>query len=274
MQSLLDKLERVQVSYVAQLPEQDRHYCNRLFDLYVTHSNSLLDTVNKISTVHQQVLADHPVTDEDFYHDLNEVPRMLKTLADVAATLTTTLIRRIESYFKTTYNVTFHTYEYKVGMPFGSIEPVIKNMLLQTGNDLLQSGKQTIRKRCSELFKWERRRPVLKTGAISFPGLVYYYQRYDNTCELHYSESSMAPLLEGLSLFLLDSNTTYDGFVALYEIWKSTIEFNHPYPSSGVTFKFFKNGRLDIAFDEPAQATGFYQFLNLPPQKQSSYEIQ
>jgi hypothetical protein len=264
MLPIFEKLENVKINALDLLQPDDKTYCENIFNLYNAHYSFIKNLLDKTSGDYTNHLAQFPLDIQDFYHAMYYMDKYFEGLEGIKYSLEERVITKIENYFKELYNIVFDRYEIKNKESL-SLENIIDNIIQQSGTDLTEAGKMQIITTFQKNFFRPSKQPLLKNNKISLPN--YFFLRsalMSDEMSLEYNDRDVSILLDAIALFLFDTTNKTEIFIAQLEEWKQNIDFSKFYSlQNDVSIKFFKNRRIDIAFNETEMAEKFWEKFQL-----------
>lgn len=265
MIAIFEKIEKAKVDVFALLQPEEKELCTQLFDKYM----SCYEFINGVLTNAVNDYVNHkqhfPANKEDFYYVISKMDKQITNYEEMITDLHEVLARKIERYFSEKYTIQFTSYLEKnkpedVAATY-QLENIIENILEQSGNNLIQAGKNQIGKNFQDAFHTTKQQPSLRNNKISLP--CYSYS-FGEKSSLDYQDKSVLHLLQAISFILSDSTGLPPQFQNQYEEWKEEIDYSIAYPlETDLTIKFFKNRRIDLAFTSAHTAQKFWQHFQL-----------
>ena len=260
--------EGVELNSVNQLTTEDKNYCDTVFTRYSSHITHVSTLINTIETRNDEYESNQPVKEEEQFFSLSKIEKATEALKDTLESLTESLIIKLENYFIKKYCLVFKSMIPERGCinlnPFSSYDSIIRNITEQTGNDLLQAGKEQIKNRLLKCF-YRNRIPALKGNKITIPDFISLDEHWGERISLNYSyNSGLENLINALNLFLNDSTELPEIITGKLIDWKRTLDLSEHYTAFiDVSFKFFKNRRIDVLFSSPVIARRFWNYYTL-----------
>jgi len=183
------------------LPEADKKTCSAIFGRYMhfarfasTLYKCLSDTLQEFTEVPEQ--ATQPEAAE-----LAILQRNIETFRDTVTVLSITCVSDIEDYFMDTYYLVFKRLpsdQYGKGVLLTTFEPVIANMLKQTGSNLYAKGLQRLIRETQTTYQYTNAAQTPKR--IVFSKMVTYYRSPNDDRAMDYNRITI--LLHAVALFL------------------------------------------------------------------------
>jgi len=248
------------------LSEEDKNYCNGVYESYsnhITHVQGLLHFVENKNSGFEEL---HKEKKQHF--SLKKVGDAIECLNDTIESLTESFILRLENYFAKRYCLVFESIILKreklTPDRFSSYDLIIKNITGQVGSDLLKAGKEQIKNRFLKCFHKDRL-PILKGNKITIPDFISLDEHYGAKISLRDEyNSGLVRLINALNLFLHDSTELPERNTSQLIEWKTIIDLTEHYKVfSEVSFRFFKNRRIDVLFGDAVTARKFWNYYKL-----------
>lgn len=263
MLPLFEKLEAVTIEVTSLLNDSDKAICESLLEKYFSHIHFWYPRLLAFKAAHEAYKEKTETSTEDFHYSIYYDYKILDEWVKIVNDITATFIRLIENHFTQTYRLKFSSYEPTTDKdltePLTSYEPIITGMIAQVGADLLHSGKEQIKKNFQELFIWDRHQPELKGKKIILPSFCSLDVSYRSDAYLSRSEESMNKLLHAVALFLHDTTTITTEMQDEYDRWQNCLTFENSYQLAGFAVRFFRNGRIDLSFEDATTAKRFFE---------------
>ena len=252
----------------SQLPTEDQIFCNTAFTIYSNHVSHVSELLNTIEKRNAEYGSTQQAKDDENFFSLNKIEKAREALKHTLHDLTQSLILKLENYFIKKYCLVFNSLLPDKGHtnlnPFSSYDPIIENITGQVGKNLLQAGKEQINKNFLRSFN-RNSVPVLNGNKITIPNFITLDEHWGEKISLHYSYNSrLENLINALNLFLHDNTELPKQITDKLLEWKGALELSDYYPVfPGVSFKFFKNRRIDVFFSNAETAKKFWNYYTL-----------
>lgn len=252
----------------SQLTQEDKDFCNTLFTVYSNHVTHVSELVNAIEKKNGEYENTQPKKEDQYFFSLGKIEKATEALKDTLEELSQSLVFKIENYFIKKYCLVFSSVIPDRGSInldlLQSYDLIIENITGQVGNDLLEAGKGQIKNRFLKSF-YRDSLPTLKGNKITIPDFISLDEHWGERISLHYSNSSrLENLINALNLFLNETTELPNQITGKVIEWKSSLDLSNYYPVfPGVSFKFFKNRRIDVFFSNAATARNFWNYYTL-----------
>jgi hypothetical protein len=269
MSYLFQKLEATSTHAEDLLTPEDRAFCENLFNAYKTHQEhykNLLHYITLRNGIHKEKMNG---TDSALFRPLKEVKQAVDHLTSGRYELTTAFVERMETHFSRKYNTHFRgfaeAFDLEAHQPFNSYQPIIDNIVVQVGHDLVEAGKGQIKRRFLDQFGTGKLAPVRKGRTITLPlycnlDVTHGGARY----ALDDYKEKTTYLLDALVLFFFNRTSPTETVAKQLSGWKSVLMLDHPYPLfAGCSIRFFRNRRVDLLFGDAANAAAFWNLFDL-----------
>jgi hypothetical protein len=261
----MEKIIETNLSY---LPIEDKQHCDIVFEIYSSHVAHVSEILQLIENKNYQFQNNRNSDTDKQLFSLLDIHKAKEVLKDILETLTQSLILKLENYFAKKYCLAFTSLIPDRGNinlnPVSSCDAIIENIMGQVGADLLEAGKQQIKLRFLKSF-YKKSLPSLKGNKISIPSFICIDEHYGDKLSLSYTHNKrLENLINALNLFLNDSTELPKNIINKLAEWKGYIELSESYPVfPDVSFKFFKNQRIDLTFSDSITARKFWNYYAL-----------
>jgi hypothetical protein len=263
----IDQSHRVEIIDIDKnLSIADKDHCSSVFENYnncIMHILGLLHFMK-----HRKSKFDEEYNGKEQSFSLDSVDQVIRELNEATEDLTQSLIVKLENYFKKRYCLSFDSLilatSRKDQQPFSSYHKIIENIASQVGNDFLKAGKEQIKNRILKCFHRDRL-PSLKGNKITIADFIWIDEHYgDKTSLSSDHNSAIEKLLHALNLFLNDATELPQDIREKLLNWKSILDLSeHHAVFPDVSFKFFKNRRIDVLFSSATIARRFWNYYKL-----------
>lgn len=250
-----------------ELSPADANHCDQQFIKYYHYMTHIVKLQSFVTTENEDYAAAH---DEKTIHKYqsHQLNKCLDFFEYAIVSANEGLIYDIETYFQTTYSLTFKSYNtYKKGQltkPFTSYEPIINNLIMQVGSNFTESGKDQIREKFQQKF-YKSNLPIRKGNKISLPEFVWLDSHYGSYVSLDYERNTgFYYMLDAVALCFLNLTERPQSFSDLYDFLKREIDFSQQYElCPAVSIRLYKNRRLDMVFANEATARKFWHYYDM-----------
>jgi hypothetical protein len=264
----IQSTETINIVSSNSLPAEDKNYCDTLFTNYSNHIAHVSELLNTIETKDEEFKDKHTTEEEEQFFSVSKIDKATEALRDTIENLTQSLILKLENYFTKKYCLVFKSWIPDRGTinlnPFTSYDSIIQNITNQVGGDLLQAGKEQIKNRFLKSF-YRNSLPTIKGNKISVPEFISLDENFGDRISLYYSHNArLENLINALNLFLNNSTELPEVITNKLTEWKRSLDLSAHYTVfPDVSFKFFKNRRLDVLFSNPTTALKFWNYYTL-----------
>ena len=261
-------MENLQSTQHNQLSTEDRIYCDTFWANYSQHVTHVSELLNHIETKNDAFFGLPNYNSEEQFFSASKIDKSIEALRDTIENLTQSLITKLENYFTKKYCLVFKSLIPDRGAvnldPFPSYTSIMLNITSQVGGDLLKAGKEQIRNRFLKCF-YRNSFPSLKGNKITIPDFISLDEHFGDRISLCYSYNSrLENLINALNLFLNNSTELPEVITNKLTDWKRSLDLSAHYPAfPDVSFKFFKNRRLDVLFSNSIAALKFWNYYSL-----------
>jgi len=244
----------------------DKDHCNSLLENYNNCITHILGLLQFIEDRKSKFAEKYNRKDQPF--SLNQVDEAIEKLNEATENLTLSLIVKLENYFAKRYCLVFDSLILETSRidlpPFSSYHKIIENIASQVGSDFLKAGKEQIKNRFLKCFHKDRL-PSLKGNKITIADFIWIDEHYgDKTSLCSDHNSAIEKLMHALNLFLNDTTELPQGIGEKLLNWKSILNLPEHHPVfPDVSFKFFKNRRIDVLFSSATIARRFWNYYKL-----------
>jgi hypothetical protein len=248
------------------LNTEDKQHCDNLFYIYSSHISHVSGLLQVIVKNNQSYQARN--IDEQEIFSISEIEKATEALIDLLENLTQSLILKLEKYFKEKYCLVFNSLIPDRGSvnldPVPSYNFIVENITKQVGENLQQSGKQQIINRFLKCF-YSNSLPTLKGNKITILHFVSIDAHHGEKTSLNYDYNlRIEHLLNALNLFLNNSTELPQDIQSKLVDWKRSLNLaDHYTVFPEVSFKFYKNRRIDMLFANAITAIKFWNYYRL-----------
>lgn len=268
MQTIIASKDEQKIQTITDnLTREDKAHCDHVFSIYhnhVTHVSELLQAIETKNVDYES----RNINDDQNFSCFSKIDKATEALNDTLECLTQSLVEKLEYFFTKKYCLVFSSLIPDRGSinlnPVCSYDFIIENIIGQVGNNFLQAGKEQIKHRFLKSF-YRSSLPTLKGNKISMPSFISIDEHWGERISLSYSHNKrLENLINALNLFLNDSTELPQTITNKLQEWKREIDLSQHYSVfSGVSFKFFKNHRIDVLFSDAITARKFWNYYAL-----------
>lgn len=250
------------------LTTEDKTYCDTVFTSYSRHITHVSDLLNTIAIKDKEFQEQQATEEEEQFFSVSKIDKATEALRDTIENLTQSLITKLETYFAKKYCIVFKSLIPDRGTvnldPLSSYISIVQNITSQVGSELLKAGKEQIKNRFLKSF-YRNSLPTLKGNKINIPDFISLDEHFGDRISLYYSHNArLENLVNALNLFLNNSTELPQLITNKFIDWKSSLDLSTPYTVfPDVSFKFYKNQRLDVVFFNPTMALKFWNYYTL-----------
>jgi hypothetical protein len=287
--SLLDKFNTVEIKSMERISFHDKSAMEELQHKYLNSRKLLFKYLNKMNRLQNELENDIPNFGEINYKP--NFDKQINTLNNDIENNNKRFINQIEKYFNETYNLNLSCRQkHFSNIDSWSSEPdkqelkdyltrlinykdLVDDLLDQVDGDLNQATTD----RVTMLFKtsisrysiWDNKdkkgQLKIKINKNKLSLIDYFYYRYDwnKNAELNtYDSSHTKILIDALNLFF---ETTYNDYCIKEDSLQ--VDFKRIYGNSNIKIKLYKNGKVDLTFNDIETLNKFDKMFNLNENK-------